>query len=106
MDAQTILFSQGSGLNQWRLETSEPTLINRLNQLVADKISKWTVVDGAAEDGYTWAYRHRFNGMSEASEALTRILMRMDDAEFELKSLGEQLGWSVKRPESDRKVAV
>jgi len=102
MDAPTILFAQGSGLNQWRLETSEPTLVNRLNQLV----SKWTVMDGAAEDDYTWAYRHRFNGMSEARETLTRILMRMDDAEFELKSLGEQLGWSVKRPDSDKKVAV
>jgi hypothetical protein len=103
---ETSLFAELETSGFWRLQTNEPALIEKMNQLAEQARSPWKVTGEALADGSPWIYRRRFSSTTDAREKFTRILMRMDAEEFELIPVAFGNGWSVKRPSSNGKVAL
>lgn len=103
---QTSLFAELETSGFWRLQTNEPALIAKMNQLAEQTRSPWKVTDEALAVGSPWIYRRKFSSTTDARETFTRILMRMDAEEFELVPVALGCGWSVKRPSSNGKAAL
>jgi hypothetical protein len=100
---ETSLFAELESSGFWRLQSNEPALIEKMNQLVEQTRSPWKVAGEALTVGSPWLYRRKFSSSTDARETFTRILMRMDAEEFELVPVTHGCGWSVKRPSSNGK---
>tara|TARA_B110000208_G_scaffold115713_1_gene141986 strand:+ start:219 stop:545 length:327 start_codon:yes stop_codon:yes gene_type:complete len=102
---ETSIFAEDSTCGFWRLQSNEPALIEKMNQLAEQTRSPWKITGEALAAGSPWLYRRRFSSTTDAREAFTRILMRMDAEEFELIPVAVGLGWSVNRVGSNGKAA-
>jgi hypothetical protein len=103
---ETSIFAEDHTCGFWRLQTNEPALIAKMNQLAEKTRSPWKVTGEALTIGSPWLYRRRFSSTTDARETFTRILMRMDAEEFELIPVALGRGWSVKRPSLNGKAPL
>ncbi len=95
---ETSIFAELECSGYWRLQSDEPSLTAKLRHRASEKSSPWSITGTPLNAESPWIFRRRFTCSTNAKKSLERIMMKLDAESFELVSLIDYKGWSVKRP--------
>jgi len=95
---ETSIFAELECSGYWRLQSDEPSLTAKLRHRASEKSSPWSITGTPLNAESPWIFRRRFTCSTNAKKSLERIMMKLDAESFELVSLMDHKGWSVKRP--------
>lgn len=103
MSAQTSFFAEDRHNGFYRLQTTEPRLIQVMNERAKQPRSPWQVTGRGLTQSDPMIYRRTFSSSTKAREWFDRTLMRMDDSEYKLSPVSVGFGWEVLRPSEEKK---